>query len=445
MPALIDRIITGRKAFAAQPDFWTLPDTYWRPAPSDVESIENSFDEYVSKLYKDNGIVAACIGARMLPFSEARFQFQELRDGRPGRLFGSADLAILEQPWANAVTGDLLARMEQDASLAGNAYITTVGAGVTRRLRRLRPDWVKILTGVKDDPDASPFELEAEILGYAYHPTTLVNGRRPDPVLLTTEQVAHYAPLPDPQAQWRGMSWLTPVVREVQADTHATKHKLNYFERGTSLNVVVKYDKSIPPKDLPAYQALFDQGHKGSVNAYRTLHLGGGADVSVLGADLKSIDFKAVQGAGESRIAAAAGVGAIIARFSEGLAGSSLNAGNYSAAKRQFADMTLRPLWRSAAGSLAKLVSVPAGSRLWYDVRDVEFLKEDRKDAAEILQMSATTVRALVESGYEPDAVIDAVEAGDLSRLTGRHSGLYSIQLQEPGSGSTSAPTEGSP
>ena len=30
------------------------------------------------------------------------------------------------------------------------------------------------------------------------------------------------------------------------------------------------------------------------------------------------------------------------------------------------------------------------------------------------------------------DAVIDAVHAGDLKRLRGKHSGLYSVQLQPP-------------
>jgi hypothetical protein len=96
--------------------------------------------------------------------------------------------------------------------------------------------------------------------------------------------------------------------------------------------------------------------------------------------------------------------------------------------------MTLRPLWRNAASSLAKLVAVPSGARLWYDPRDIEFLKEDRKDAAEILSTSAQTIKALVDAGYTPDAVVDAVDAGDLSRLTGQHSGLYSVQLQAPGS-----------
>jgi hypothetical protein len=53
-------------------------------------------------------------------------------------------------------------------------------------------------------------------------------------------------------------------------------------------------------------------------------------------------------------------------------------------------------------------------------------------DQAEILKSDASTVRQLVDAGFDPDAVIDAVKAGDLSRLLGAHSGLYSVQLQPP-------------
>lgn len=395
------------------------------------ESIGTDFADIVSDAYKRNGVVFACVLARLLPFSEARFQFQQLAGGRPGRLFGTPDLSILETPWPNGTTGDLLARMEQKASLAGNFYATVVGEGPSARLRELRPDWVTIVTGIKGG-GGTAFDLEAEPLGYIYHPRG--TGQTHTPVFLSVDKVVHYAPIPDPAAQWRGMSWLTPIVREIEADSYATRHKANFFERGAALGVVIRYDKSIRPEDYERYVEMFDAQHAGSANAYKTLHLGGGADATVVGTDLKQIDFKAVQGAGETRIAAAAGVGAIIARLSEGMQGSSLNAGNYNAAKRQFADMTLRPLWRNAAGSLAKLVAAPPASRLWYDDRDIAFLAEDAKDASEILSLNAQTIKALVDAGYQPDAVVDAVDAGDLSRLTGQHSGLYSVQLQEPGS-----------
>lgn len=438
--ALLDRVAaevaTARPETKAwsEPPFWSLPDLRSGWVGDDREKIEASFEGYVAQAYKRNGIVFACVQARLLPFSEARFQWQELVAGRPGRLFGTPELALLETPWPNGTTGDLLARMEQKVSLAGNWFGTVVGTGSNRRLRELRPDWVTIVSGVRGDADADAWAIEAEPLAYIYHP--MLGGRRGEPVLLTPDQVVHYAPIPDPEAQWRGMSWITPVVREINADSMATRHKETFFSKGAQLSVVVKYDKGVRPADYERYVELFDRNHAGPGNAYKTLHLGGGADVTVVGGDMKQVDFKAVQGAGETRIAAAAGVGAIIARFSEGLAGSSLNAGNYQAAKRQFADMTLRPLWRNAAASLAKMVTAPGGgARLWYDDRDIPFLAEDAKDLASTMSQNAQTIKALVDAGYAPDAVVAAVEAGDLSRLIGQHSGLYSVQLQRPGEG----------
>jgi phage portal protein BeeE len=404
------------------------------------EAAGGDYLSMVSAVYKASGPVFAAIAARGYPFSEARFQFQELRSGRPGRLFGTPDLSLLEHPWPNATTGELLWRMEQDASLAGNSFLTPVGVSGKRRIRRLRPDWVTIISGVAGEVESSAWDIDAEVLAYVYSPKGL---NAPEAVLLTPDQVAHYSPIPDPDAQWRGMSWLTPLLAEISADQEATAHKAAYFRNGTTSNMVVSYDASRTIEQVKAFRDLFDQSHRGARNAYKALHMGGGADIKSLGADMQQIDFKALQGASETRIAAAAGVGSIIARFSEGMQGSSLNQGNYNAAKRQFADMTLRPLWRTAAASLAKpaFVTVPTGARLWVDTRDIEFLKEDRLAATDIQAKMAATIRALVDSGFDPDAVIDAVEADDLSRLVGTHSGLFSVQLQPAGTQSQGGTT----
>jgi phage portal protein BeeE len=255
----------------------------------------------------------------------------------------------------------------------------------------------------------------------------------------------HYSPLPDPDAQWRGMSWLTPVLREIQADTATTRHKLRFFENGASPSFGLKYDPALSPQQVREYKAMFDEANTGTDKAYKVLHIGGGVDPFSIGANMQQLDFRAVQGAGETRIAAAAGVGAIIARFSEGLQGSALNQGNYAAAKRQFADMTLRPLWRTAASALSKFASPPSGSRLWIDVRDIAFLAEDQKNAAEILASKAATIRQLVDAGYDPDAAVRAVQNDDLSLLTGAHSGLFSVQLQPAGAQATPTPPGGQP
>jgi len=400
-------------------------DTSW--GRQTAEPIGNSYTAYADQIYKANGIVFACIGVRLRLFSEIRFQYQRYENGKLGALWGDQSLAILENPWLNATTGDLTARMEQHASLAGNSYTLRMGG----QLKQLRPDWVTIIVGSRNpDPNVTPDpnDIDSELLGYIYQPGGY--GSKAKPVTLLPGDVAHYAPVPDPTAMYRGMSWLTPVLTEITADGMATKHKTKFFEHGGTPNIIVKYPKEITAPQLQEYLELIKADHEGVDNAYKTLHLGGGADPMVVGKDLQQLDFKVTQGAGETRIAAASGIAPIIAGFSEGLDAATYS--NYGQARRHVGDLWARPSWRSAAGALATIVRPPSGSRLWYDASDVSFLQEDQKDAADILYRDASTVRTLIDAGFEPDAVKDAVTAGDLSQLT--HSGLYSVQLQKPGS-----------
>ena len=134
--------------------------------------------------------------ARMLVFSEARFQFRQLQNGRPGQLFGTQDLQILEVPWPNGTTGDLLARAIQDVDLEGNFYAYREGG----KLHRMRPDWVTIVLGSRTNDAEAGFQADAEVAGYLYHPGGRQRSR--DPVAFLPEQVAHWAPLPDPEAQF---------------------------------------------------------------------------------------------------------------------------------------------------------------------------------------------------------------------------------------------------
>jgi phage portal protein BeeE len=393
------------------------------------ERVEGTFAGYVQGAYKRNGVVFACMAARMLMFSEARFKFRQQRAGRPGDLFGTPALKILETPWANGTTGALLSRMIQDADLAGNFY-------AARRpgpsLRRMQPDRVTIILGSRTGRD-----VDAEVVGYAYAPNPNDSGQKTETYLV--EDVVHFAPMPDPAARFRGMSWLEPVIREVMADSAATTHKLKFFENGATPNLVVSLGDQarMAPDVFEQWVDKFESQHTGLINAYKTLYLAAGASAQVVGSDMKQVDFKVTQGAGETRIAAAAGVPPSVVGLSEGLQGSSLNAGNFSAAIRRFADMTLRPLWREAAASLALIIDVPGGSELWYDDRDISALQQDQTDAAAIQQTQAITIRELINAGYKPETVVAAVMAGDYGLL--QHTGLVSVQLQEPGTSDSGA------
>ncbi|MEN3337588.1 MAG: hypothetical protein V7647_1264 [Acidobacteriota bacterium] len=396
---------------------------YTQPAQSQ-EDIAPQFAALARAAYKSNGIVFACMSLRQLMLSEARFAFRERRSGRAGKLFSTADLAPLESPWPNATTGDLISRMEMYASLGGNWFGTNRYGGI----RSLRPDWMKLLVGSQADRETAVWDPDAEVIGYAYQPGGPGSGREIETFL--PEEVAHYAPIPDPEAQFRGMSWLTPILREVMADKAATDHKLMFFESGATPNLVVKMDV----QDMTQWVnwiRKFSEDHEGVRNAYKTMYLGAGMDATVVGANLQQMDFKVTQGAGETRIAAAARTPPSLVGLSEGLQGSSLNSGNFEAATKSFVDMFCRPQWRNMAGSLAPLIPVPPGAELWYDDRDIPALQEDIKKAGERLQAQSQSMSTLITAGYDPDSVTDAVVSGDLSRLT--HSGLTSVQLLPPG------------
>ena len=420
MGSLLDRLVGGRKAWS-QPPFWTLDAPVWGSTVGEKERIANDFAGYVRDAYKASGTIFTCSLVRLQVFSQIQLRLQD----DSGALRRDPALELLEAPWPNGTTGDLLARMEQDGTLAGNTFLARRRTPAGVRIRRLRPDWVTIITG---SPSDDPFDIDAEVLCYIYDPKG-GGARRTKPVLLTPAEVAHWAPIPDPDAQWRGMSWLTPVIREIEADKAATKHKLRFFERGATSNLAIVYDKSIAPDALKLYRAAFDEQYEGIENAYKTLHIGAGADPKPIGADMRQLEFKATQGAGETRIAAASGVGAIIAQFSEGMQGSSLNAGNYGAARRRFSDITMQHLWQTASGALAKFVD--SADRLWFDRSGVPFLQEDEKDAAEILKERFLTIESGIRAGFKPDSVVAASAAGDLSLL--EHTGLFSVQLQPPG------------
>ncbi len=405
--------------------------------------IAHSLPGYVAALQRCPPAFAAQM-VRALILSQARFTFRSRPWSNAGRrTFGTTALSLLEQPWTGGTTGELLARMEWHAGLAGNAYVYRQAD----RLRVLRPDWVAVIWGSQMEPDDAGTALDGELLGFAYW-----NGGigRNAPSIILPDEMAWWSPLPDPLSPGMGMSWLTPAIRDMQGDEVMTQHKLNFFANGATPNLVVKNLPAATPEQFLAAVDMLEDRHTGAANAYKTLYLAGGADATVIGSDLSQIDFKAVQGASETRISFLSRVPAPILGIAEGLAGSSLNAGNFAQARRNFGDGWVMPTLQNAATALATVVDVPRDAELWPDTGDIGFLREDAKDAAEISRVKASTIRLLVDGGFVPASVVAAVETQDMSLL--RHSGLVSVQLlppgkagPEPGAGTAPAPDPQTP
>jgi hypothetical protein len=376
--------------------------------------------------------IFSLIQARVQVFAQVRFQYTRFTGSMPGDLFGTQDLAVLEHPWPGGSTGKLLAKMEVFNSIGGNAYVVRSRKD---RLATLRPDLVTICLGSEYDTDSPADAPDVEVAGYAYFP------RSGKPEWFWPWEIAHYAPMPDPNFQFLGMSWMTPCLREIQADALTTEHKYRYFANAATPNLAIKFDPSVGLETVKAFKALLENEHRGAFNAYKTLYLGGGADPVPIGSTLQQLDFAVTQGHGEARLAAAAGVPASWVGFSEGLQGSSLNAGNFQAQRRRLMDGTMAHLWSEVCQALESVVPPPdSHSSLWYDAR-IPAMREDAGDIAAIQFQQAQTISALVMQGFDPKTCVKAVANNDMSLL--KHSGLTSVQLHPPGEGPQQQPPAG--
>ena len=395
-----------------------------------AERVSGDFRGLVAGAYAGNGVIFACMLTRLMVLSSIRFAYQRLRNGVPSDLWGDPTLRPLEVPWPGGTTQDLLMRMEVDGSLAGNSYTAAttpfarLGGDNQRELIRLMPDRVTIvLEALRLNGGVAGYRR----IGYLYSETGADDFK--DAAVFPADEVAHYAPIPDPLATYRGMSWLTPVIREMLQDELMGAHQEAFFKNGATPNMVIRHPPEVGPEEAAEFAQLLDLQHKGVENAYRTLHLGNGADLSVVGVDLRQLEFSVTRGHGETRLAAAAGVPPVIVGLSEGLQAATYS--NYGQARRRFADGTAHPLWQNMAGSMGALFPAAKDSRLWYDARNVPFLREDEKDAAAIAKDKAATIQILVNTGYTPESAILAVDSGDMRLL--KHTGLVSVQLQPAG------------
>jgi HK97 family phage portal protein len=384
-----------------------------------IERVLPEFQSYAQSGYQGNGIVFSLILARLMLFSEAEFKFRDLATKR---LYGTPALSKLEQPWPGGTTGDLLARMEQDASLAGQAFIRDAGDC----LERMRPDRVARIIA-ETDTDVY------QVVGYEYDRDGMGFGSLDE--CYPVDEVADWTPIPDPLAMFRGMSWLTPVVREINADLAMTGHKQAFFENAATPNLLIKYQRKLNREQIDVIRERWQARHGGAENSWKTAILDEGADISVIGNSFEQMAFTSVQAAGENRIAAAAGVPGIVVGLKEGLQAATYS--NYEQAMRRFADITMRPNWRSAAACLAKLVDVPVGARLWYDTTDIAALRAGEKERADTAQVMALAAGELIRSGYDPATVGPALTAGDFSLLV--HTGAVPTALYPDGKAPTKA------
>lgn len=385
---------------------------------SPAEDAPNNFVQTVRMMHRRNGVVSAAVTARALIMSQLRFQWRSEIDGTT---FGNRSLETLERPSLGMSREQLLWRIEQDVSYAGNAYVRRMENG---ELRRLRPDWVKIAMGSDESPDDVARGADVQPIAYVYQPSPTGPAQA-----FGLNEVAHIAPEPDPVAHFRGESWVSSVVREVLIDLQATDHLEKYFANATTANMIIKAPPNLTdPVKFNEWVDAMDRTIGAGSRDWRNVYLGGGSDAMVVGANLAELDMKNLQGGLETRISTRSRVHPVILGAREGLQGSSLNSGNYNSIRRLWADAWFNGYAPSWCSSLERIIPRPSAAELTFDPSRIPFLQEDMKDAADISSANATALQALDAAGFDMDAAVAAIATGDLTKLIGAHDGNQSVQ-----------------
>ena len=373
-------------------------------ASSDREAVMPQMTAWAQNTYGNNAVIFGAILVRMALFCEARLTYQAKDDKH---LFGNTSLAKLEEPWPNGTTGDLLARMEQDVSLVGNSY--TWDAPGEDRLVRLRPDWTTIVSELVQVAGGGQYRRK---VGYWVEPpNSAINQGKGQ--FYPADEVVHWAPIPDPSADFRGMSWLTPVYRDVLGDDGLGKYKIKYLENNASPNLLIKYAQKLQGATVDAIQERVHARYGGAGNAFKTLVLDQGADATVIGNSLSQMDFSGVSAVGTERILAAAAVPGVLVGL-EPLRGAGRG---FEESMQKFANLWGRPQWRSACGALAQILDIPAGNRLWYDTSDIAALQDGETAQAQAALVRMQALLAARQAGYDPESAIAAVNSGDVTQL----------------------------
>jgi hypothetical protein len=371
----------------------------------DREQVMPQLAAFAQKANSSSAIVFAAILVRMALFAEARPCYQAKDDKH---LFGNETLAKLEEPFGPDTTfGQLAARAQQDVSLAGNSY--TWDAPGEDRLVRLRPDWVTIISELVQVPGGGTYRNK---LGYWWEPpkTVLDQGKGQ---FYPAAEVVHWAPVPDPDADFRGMSWLTPAMRDIQGDDGMAQYKIRYLQNSASPNLLIRYAQKLQPGTVDSVRERMHARYGGVDNAFKTLVLDQGADVTVIGNSLQQMDFSGVSAVGTERILADAGVPGVLVGL-EPLRGAGRG---FQESMQKFANMWARPEWRSFFGAFSQIMDVPAGNRLWFDTSDIAALQDGILERGQASLVNGQALLALTQAGFTHESAVAAVMSGDLSKL----------------------------
>lgn len=376
-----------------------------------------------------NPIVAGAVARRSRLFSQWRPLWR-----RPDETtFTDAQLAKIQTPKHMPLT-TFLDLAQQHDSYYGQAYVYDDPAGVVL----LKPDRMQAVLSAPEGANASDPQFawlpEAVLVGWLYVDYKGQVIRR-----YSTDEIITFCSNPDPVAWWRGRSWVTSLLRDIQNDDSSSRYIQKFFAQGAVPTVIYTFAPETTPDNAKIFKEDFLKEYGGVENAHKPQFLGGGSDVTVVGSELGQLALRDITGAHETRIAMRSEMPAVVLGVRESLAGSSLTTGNWKSARGQWSALWGEPYLDAWSNAMEKLFDVPGTvngpSELSYDPKRIGFFKEDILEVSERIHKDGSTASLLVRDGWDWQSAVEYVRSGDIRQL--EHTGLLPVQVHPPGEAGT--------
>ncbi|NNF68443.1 MAG: phage portal protein [Acidimicrobiia bacterium] len=346
-----------------------------------------------------------------------------------GDLFTDTSLEPIQNPQRQD-RSRLFKMVENHDSIHGGGYVYRDRRGFNNDGARLLDP--RRLDAILEAPSSKASDLDyawlpdAELVGWQYR-----NTRGEVVAFFMPEEVGQFNSDPDPDAWWRGRSWITSVLQDLKTDAQLGQFVSNYLRNDATPSMIVKFDPNTTPAKAEKFKEMYLERNTGSGNAGRTLFLGGASDATVVGSNISELQVRDLTGGVENRVVARSQVPAVIMGTREALAGSSLNAGNYAMTRRAWGDTWFVPYAESMMAAVEPILDKPnRAESLTFDPTRVMFLQEDVTEQSQVRANDASTITQLVRDGYTPESAAQFVQTGNPTVL--EHTGLLSVQLQDP-------------
>lgn len=376
----------------------------WRLGEPQWQIID--LDAYIREGFNANSLIYSAIMFKARSVTAAPLRAYTGEIDQPELLDPEHPLSrLVKRPNANQSWGEFQMAQTVFLNLAGNAYTwfdrRNSEGGVPSAMYALDPRRVYIV----------PDPAGKGKLGYLYAPEGkgLAEGTP-----LLPEDVSHVK-LPNPGdplgGDGYGLSSISPMAQSADVDNIITKYLQLFFERGTMLTYVLKYEMALDEDVIKQIKERWKSIYGGYENWEEIGVLDHGGDIKQLGMTFNEMGFDGLDERNETRILGPLGVPPILIGSRVGLERATYS--NYGEARQAFWEDTFVPELTLFLDDYQYYLQSDDGGFVLLDYSRVPALRKQRNETSETVG-KAFERGAATRNEYRSVIGLDATGDGDV-------------------------------